>query len=567
MPRKNAARSNKALAADATKETTGLRDVSPKPITAKSAVNTRPPNPHWITGSWRGKAAAVSGLSANDPTVIRTVPATPGQDQSPSTSAPRLSRTLTMGKSGPAIATPTKLNVTTNGRGDILNTAQEDKMEQLSLRQEKDDPAVVQDKRAMADEGGQTKDHEAGISNSLWSGWFGKASADLLEGGISEESQNVTTGQAEQDTLTRPSAISNNNSRKQSIPSAEAVPLPPDPEPSQQQGAAGSSTRSIKSARPRSWLGLWSGSVADPPNQAQDPTTEGLVTQSTAVRDTIGADTDATNQAPPLSTVSADTNAANRSSWFGLWSGATTQISNVEPIMGDQTTKAQIPPPPVVAASQESTASQVPLTSTPGYASWAYWSGTQGETRTMAQSEGGAEQSPVAETVPTPASKQMPKETSTPVSSISPVPSVAAMSAAVWEGVSLRTQPNMIGPSGSEQRLDTESAVAAEITAVQGVASNERKQPNLVLPRVQATFVKAKAATYKGHLYSLGRSALVRAGSRRTSLSLPQHVTLQATPIRLKRAVVIGVHGFFPTIPMWRKIFGMNTTEHAVLER
>ena len=139
MPRKTAAeRCNKALAADAAQKPSALRELSPTPITAKSAANTRPQIPYWTTGSWRGKAAAVSGISSNDATLKTTVPASPRHTNPASTSAPRLSRTLTMGKSGPAIATPTRLNVTTNGRGDIMDTAQEDEMERLSLRQEKD---------------------------------------------------------------------------------------------------------------------------------------------------------------------------------------------------------------------------------------------------------------------------------------------------------------------------------------------------------------------------------------------------------------------------------------------
>ena len=88
------------------------------------------------------------------------------------------------------------------------------------------------------------------------------------------------------------------------------------------------------------------------------------------------------------------------------------------------------------------------------------------------------------------------------------------MSAAVWEGVSLRGQPTVAASLGNEQRLDTGSAEALKPTTVKDVATNERRPPNLVLPQVQATFVKAEPVTYKGQLWSLGRSAVVRAVSR-----------------------------------------------------
>ena len=560
MPRKNAAgRSDQALAADVIKKPTGLRELSPTPITAKSAANTRPPNPHWTTGSWRGKAAAVSGLSGNDATLIMTAPASPGHNRSASTSAPRLSRTLTMGKSGPAIATPTKLNVTTNGRGDIMDTSQEDKMERLSLRQEKDVSAIPQDERVTTDGGGQIKKQEEVTSNSLWSGWFGTATAKPQKGAVRDESQDVTADQEDQNNGTQPSATTDDSLRVQSIPPPEAVPLPPDPEPRQQQEEAGNSLRSTRSARPRSWLGLWSGSVADIPDEARESTTGALETQPTAAQETAEADTGSSTQAEPIDPFVTKPNVDNRSSWFGLWSGATTQVSNTEPITGDQTTGVQIPAPPVAAAPEETAAPTLPPTSAPGYASWAYWSGTQGETGKTAQTEVEPEQPVIAGIVTTPSSKQTPTKTSTPVSTTSSASSVAAMSAAVWEGVSLRGQPTVKATSGSEQRLDIGSAEAVETTNIKEVATNERRPPNLVLPQVQATFVKAEPVTYKGQLWSLGRSAVVRAVSRRASISNPQHVNLQATPIRLRKAVVIGVHGFFPTLPMWRKVFGPPT--------
>jgi len=559
MPRKNAAgRSDQALAADVIKKPTGLRELSPTPITAKSAANTRPPNPHWTTGSWRGKAAAVSGLSGNDATLIMTAPASPGHNRSASTSAPRLSRTLTMGKSGPAIATPTKLNVTTNGRGDIMDTSQEDKMERLSLRQEKDVSAIPQDERVTTDGGGQIKKQEEVTSNSLWSGWFGTATAEPQKGAVRDESQDVTADQEDQNNGTQPSATTDDSLRVQSIPPPEAVPLPPDPEPRQQQQEAGNSLRSTRSARPRSWLGLWSGSIADTPNEAKESATGALETQPAPAQEAAEADTSATVQQQPLDPIDSTSKIDYRSSWFGLWSGATTQISNA-PISGDQTTEAQITEPPVAAAPQGTQAPEPPLPSAPGYASWAYWSSTQGETRTTAQSEVEPEQPAIPETVPTTPSKQTPTKTSTPVSSMSSASSVAAMSAALWEGVSLRGQPAVAASLGNEQRLDTGSVETLEITTAKDVATNERRPPNVVLPQVQATFVKAEPVTYKGQLWSLGRSAVVRAVSRRASLSNPQHVNLQSTPIQLKKAVVIGVHGFFPTLPMWRKVFGPPT--------
>ncbi|KAK3113522.1 hypothetical protein LTR53_009100, partial [Teratosphaeriaceae sp. CCFEE 6253] len=86
-------------------------------------------------------------------------------------------------------------------------------------------------------------------------------------------------------------------------------------------------------------------------------------------------------------------------------------------------------------------------------------------------------------------------------------------------------------------------------------------RPNLILPAFRTTYPPLPNPTYVERLTSYLASTLRLSGADPAgaiSVPAPQHVFITPSPPKIKRAIAIGVHGFFPA-PLIQKVLGQPT--------
>ncbi|KAL5119898.1 hypothetical protein ACEQ8H_002260 [Pleosporales sp. CAS-2024a] len=293
----------------------------------------------------------------------------------------------------------------------------------------------------------------------------------------------------------------------------------------------------------------------------------------------------------------AQTRNASSSSWFWRWSSA--QNANANPATptppSDHSTDAQQPradeplspsqETATLTTAQDATDAASPTTNTTSKpSSWAFWyrgkpdatdAPTHGETQkhvgevavynTPSQSHPEAAQFNEQEQAK--AKSHVPKAPEQPPHPEQPEESSKAESLAKRSFRSLRSRPKSINKS-KEQPVDTptsstaatptktspvleparpDTALAAQ-SALKVPAKTKQEPPNLLLPAFKTTYRLVQQPRFWQQIrqYFLGGEAPA------------PHLHINPAPPRIKKAVAIGVHGFFPA-PIIQKVLGQPT--------
>lgn len=276
-------------------------------------------------------------------------------------------------------------------------------------------------------------------------------------------------------------------------------------------------------------------------------------------------------------------------SWFGLWSSAQNQQAAV--VEGDSSTEAPSKPPEiqistepssVEEASKDSSNASKPSDKKEGpeqqpqkSSGWAFWQsdkpkdpaptpgGTQKQVGELAVADTPSQSHPEAaqfnEQRQESESKLEPKRVSSllgsrknrtkqqssgPTASLSPADS----SAQPTPDISQVPSPAETPP----QQSDTETSKPTRTAK----AERSRTQPNLILPSFRSTFPPAPNPGYVERLTQYLAQSLHIPGSQPEPP--PQHIFISPSPPKIKKAVALGVHGFFPA-PLLQKVLGQPT--------
>lgn len=240
-------------------------------------------------------------------------------------------------------------------------------------------------------------------------------------------------------------------------------------------------------------------------------------------------------------------------SWFGLWS--TSQLSSPEPVQA----ATFEPSVPISEAKVDATVDEVPATgaaasrataSTLG--AWSYWSRASIPTADITSSRPSSAQDKVAvtgiDTSPSPVSVQIPPtEGNSSNDAIQPIINKVKQ---VKDRVASKQPVLAKDASASESSLPPIKAAdvpkepaASPETATEG-SKDLKNNKNLLLPDFDKTYKVAESQTYLQHLINMLYSQKPPAEQK--------HLSLSTTPPRIRKAVAIGVHGYFP-IPLLQK--------------
>lgn len=298
------------------------------------------------------------------------------------------------------------------------------------------------------------------------------------------------------------------------------------------------------------------GTTKSPPAEAPStaPTENPVAPSSDAGRDkpTI-SDTSATTSQPEQPTVS-ERNTPQRWSWLPMWGGYSTAPKSTEELQQDESKKepcieeersatqaANVKPPPNDAETervQESVPSK--RSSAPARTSgWAFWSRTESTERTNQEEETGE----VSVAEPTPLrSKQDSQEAEVEIEPKS------GKDVAKSKGTKDTAEPG----AATVSTIDTPSpSVPAKMKAQEVSASKQLQSvlPNQLLPSFRDTFALQESPSW---LQTIGR--LLHYSKEPEN----KHVLVLRDPPRPKRALAIGVHGYFPA-PLIRTVLGQPT--------
>ncbi|KAI9887824.1 MAG: hypothetical protein M1823_000346 [Watsoniomyces obsoletus] len=231
-------------------------------------------------------------------------------------------------------------------------------------------------------------------------------------------------------------------------------------------------------------------------------------------------------------------------SWFGYWSAGSeskTTVALGEENAGDTKPKAQEPKLEEVADSKKpdddkdmtkgesSDAAPVPLTTS----TWAFWSKMSSGPSKDSDTPATATASQETGEAPKPQSKSEPIKTDSkpaPKNASKPVKEPSTTRKAVAQSQQEPSRQSIFEPSTSTTTND-----AAKGTSKQDTQKNV--PPNLLLPSFRDTY---QVTTTEPFLQYLARLLL------RGKQAPPKHVSLEPHPQRIKRALAIGIHGFFP---------------------
>lgn len=240
------------------------------------------------------------------------------------------------------------------------------------------------------------------------------------------------------------------------------------------------------------------------------------------------------------------------SSWFGLWNNAAVVAEKGEPSTSLDSNK----PSSAVPTSEETTPKQ---TETPGEVSGAEIPKTATIASSATKSSGWAFWS--RDTTRTGEMPKSPKE-DTGELAVADTPSQSSPTIATAEGAAkLGTQerPKSLGVTGGTvssrepgKKSSTPSGSAASrVKLTELVASKQLQKvlPNLVLPTFESTYRPQEHATL---LQQLGRFL------QYNKSPVTRHVSIARDKPRIKKALAIGVHGYFP-VPLIRSVLGQPT--------
>ena len=363
--------------------------------------------------------------------------------------------------------------------------------------------------------------------------------------------------------------------RSESKVTLEDARLPPEPDPAV-DGAE--ERKGVESAR---WLGWWTrpdGYGSDGEKKSKKHTLETEEASNTPLPGTPTADlTDPMQKnARELEGVGGTDTAKQQAqpssrSWFGLWSSAQNQQAVEEqnkdasqnmPVP-EITISSEIPEEAVKKVKPKKDDSRDDTDDRPKSSGWAFWSserskdpaptpgGTQRQVGELAVAHTPSQSHPEAaqfneqredEQKAKPESKRSgsllkPKRGRPGTSPDASGESSAAPTPAVSQTPT---------PSGTPPREDSQAP------SQKGKAI----RPNLILPSFHATFPRSPNPGYIERLTQYLAQSLHIPGSQSDSRS--SHVCISSTPPKIKKAVALGVHGFFPA-PLIQKLLGQPT--------
>ena len=476
------------------------------PSSASTGTSGKQARTSWTGGSWRGKATAVAHVAkesiTRNSTPSEIVSTTSNVLRNPSQ---RLSQSLgTPGKSKASPASATPLHVTSDAPSEERGEENDEKRRpgpQNGRGEANEKKAEVPTKDGSA-ETKETK--ESSLPATAWRGWWTRPRQD-----------SAVTGSATQE----PNTVQDDTRINAVIASG--------PTPSEIQDE--------------------SESTANPATSKSD---EGTVTS--------------TSPEQPQNARS------QRSSWFGLWgSGAAAETQS--PASNRRTSAPSAPlstnvdasrEPSQNAASDRQTA-KTQLTSRPASGSWAFWSRERPPDRvdtTGNKAEQKAEVGELAVSGTDSQSKPRPaqlSEETPPVQDRSKKrqrPESSEIQQASSKKKTAGKQPAQSADSKYDSQTDQEIPPAMQQsilrTSIQPQPSQKTRKdkskqpltplpPNAIFPSFASSYPAAQPSSYL--------SRLSRYIPYMSSATAPKHLYISPSPHRIRRALTIGVHGYFPT--------------------
>ena len=252
--------------------------------------------------------------------------------------------------------------------------------------------------------------------------------------------------------------------------------------------------------------------------------------------------------------------AASSRSWFGLWSNAQNQqqaeqemvttpskdASPDRPAPVEESVKPTETPSKKPAAPEVKQGEETPQTKSSG---WAFWS--RAEEKDQSETPGGTQRQvgelAVADTPsqshPEAAQfneqrKQKAKSTKLGLSAVNNSSSTSLSSA---------SQPQVALKDASKPSETTKALADAK-------AAKPQAHPNLVIPSFDESYSAEYIPSYRERLTTYVASTLRLIDTP----SAPKHVSITPTPPKIKNAIAIGVHGYFPA-PLIQKVLGQPT--------
>lgn len=254
---------------------------------------------------------------------------------------------------------------------------------------------------------------------------------------------------------------------------------------------------------------------------------------------------------------SIETTASSRS-WFGLWSNSQIQ-QQAEQQEGDAAPKdapsaeppTESPQPTVEATTKDAPAPEIkqgqetPQNKSSG---WAFWSraqandesstpnGTQRQVGELAVADTPSQSHPEAAQFN---EQRQQKPKSTRIGRSDSVKSTAALSSS--------SQPHLAVS-------DATKVPDAPKNVTDAKAARPQLHPNLVIPSFDESYCPAYIPSYRERLTTYVASTLRLIDTP----TAPRHVSITSTPPKIKNAIAIGVHGYFPA-PLIQKVLGQPT--------
>ena len=490
---------------------------------ADGSVNKKLNRLSWRGGSWRGKASAVAEIAKESiPGSTASVTAT-NPSHSSRRSSHRLSQNLgSPGKSkaSPASATPLTVN---------SDASSDDRAERSSEKEQKKDPEAANgdEKYGQAapavtskDGSAETKPGEDQLQQtSVWRGWWSRGTQE-------KDQQNQATPGDTTSAIPATEPPSGNKAPEQAIPSptvkTDSNTISPQEGPWQDRA----STETQTSPRPQrnSWFGLWGSGKAPE--------------QSTLTVQRRPSGPKGLSVEPSATNVEANPEPSNNASATG------------------ETVKSQ-------------------LTSRPASGSWAFWSRerpSDGNSTASQKSEQKGEVGELAVSGTESQSKPRPAQLSEKDDTSSPEASKKRQ----------RPESSELSPSASKKKAAGKQAAAvadetpashsdSEVpppmqqsvlrTTIQPPKSKARTTPkekvkpavpppNAIFPPFNASYPLAQSGSYLTRLSRYIPYVPSNAPTR--------HLNRSPTPHRIRRALAIGVHGYFPAA-LIQKLLGPPT--------
>ncbi|KAK4540992.1 hypothetical protein LTR36_008361 [Oleoguttula mirabilis] len=398
----------------------------------------------------------------------------------------------------------------------------------------------------------------------------------------------------------------------------EPAPLPPEPpliELNKDAESVHSTDTAATGAQSGAWFGWWSrpdgyGSDGDrvkegtkkieiEAEEASNTPLPGTPTVESADAthdDTAGTGTateaDVRNDVPAVKAAQWEglqpemsVNTGSSRSWFGLWSSAQNQQA-VEEVQVSEQPPEQAPPPEVTVTAEPAAAEDVLKTEVagkkadkkeaderPSSSGWAFWSTertkdtapTPGETQKeigeLAVADTPSQSHPEAAQFNEQSEQQQhtkadgkrtnsllrPKRGRAEQAKDSPIDSTASSAA------NSKTQTPSVSqiptPADTPPRDDSEAPKAVQR------GKQPQNRPNDILPTFRDTYPEAPSPGYVERLSAY----LAQTLHITPPLAPPNHVyRVSPSPVRVKRAVALGIHGFFPA-PLIQKVLGQPT--------